>query len=106
MERIPMDPANRMVLREAPPDALRSFLTPTSQHFVLAALGIPRPRPGEWSVKVGGAVAQRQVLSLELLRALPSRTLTVTLECAGDPYAPDKPKRLSGISACETDLTA
>jgi len=26
MERIPMDPADRMVLREAPPDALRSFL--------------------------------------------------------------------------------
>ena len=58
-----MDPADRPVLREPPPDALRSFLTPTSQHFVLAALGIPRPRPGEWSVRVGGAVARRQVLS-------------------------------------------
>ena len=32
-------------LREAPPDALQSFITPTSQHFVLAALGIPRPGP-------------------------------------------------------------
>jgi sulfane dehydrogenase subunit SoxC len=93
MERIPMDPADRTVLREASPEALRSFLTPTSQHFVLAALGIPRPGRGEWSVTVGGAVARRQVLSLEALRALPSRTLTVTLECAGDPHAPDKPKR-------------
>ena len=45
MEKIPMDPADRTVLREAPPEALRSFLTPTSQHFVLAALGIPRPGP-------------------------------------------------------------
>src|SRR5262245_8909628 len=93
MERIPMEPANRAVLREAPLEALRSFVTPTSQHFVLAALGIPRPTPGEWSVRVGGAVARRQVLSLEVLLELPSRTLTVTLECAGDPYAPDKPKR-------------
>lgn len=88
-----MEPANRAILREAPLDALRSFVTPTSQHFVLAALGIPRPRPDEWSVTVGGAVARRQVLSLDVLRALPSRTLTVTLECAGDPYAPDQPKR-------------
>ncbi len=88
-----MDPANRTVLREAPLDALRSFLTPTPQHFVLAALGIPRPKPGEWSVTVGGAVARRRTLSLEAIRALPSRMLTVTLECAGDPYAPDKPTR-------------
>jgi hypothetical protein len=65
-----MDPANHAVLREAPPDALRSFITPTSQHFVLAALGIPRPRPGEWSVKVGGAVARHQVLSLGALNLL------------------------------------
>ncbi|HVG51776.1 MAG TPA: molybdopterin-dependent oxidoreductase [Xanthobacteraceae bacterium] len=93
MEKIPMDPADRTILREAPLDALRSFITPTSQHFVLAALGIPCPRPGEWSVRVGGAVTRRQVLSLEVLKALPSCTLTVTLECAGDPYAPDKPKR-------------
>lgn len=93
MEKVPMDPANRTVLREAPLDALRSFITPAPQHFVLAALGIPRPRPGEWSVTVGGAVARRRVLSLGAIQALPSRTLTVTLECAGDPYAPDRPTR-------------
>ena len=79
MERIAMDPANRAVLREAPLDALRSFLTPTSQHFVLAALGIPRPRPGEWSVRVGGAVVRRQVLSLEVLRALPAPSVTFSV---------------------------
>lgn len=93
MEKIPMDPANRTVLRETPLDALRSFMTPTPQHFVLAALGIPRPQPGDWSVTIGGAVTQRQTLSLDAIRALPSRALTVTLECAGDPYAPDKPTR-------------
>lgn len=93
MQKIPMQPANRTVLREPALEGLRSFITPTSQHFVLAALGIPRPRPGEWSLTIGGAVRRREILSLDELCALPSRTLTVTVECAGDPYDPDKPKR-------------
>jgi len=93
MTKILMDPANKTVLREAPFEALRSFITPTSNHFVLAALGIPRPKPDEWSVTVGGSVAQPQTLSLADIYALPAKTLAVTLECAGDPLNPDKPVR-------------
>lgn len=88
-----MDPANTTVLRETTPDSLRPFITPTSKHFVLAALGIPRPKRDEWTVTIGGAVAQPQSLSLEAIRGLPARTMTVTLECAGDPLSPDKPVR-------------
>ena len=88
-----MDPANVTVLREIAPDALRRFITPTPQHFVLAALGIPRPLDDEWPVTVTGAVASAQTLSLDAIRKLPARTLTVTLECAGDPLLPDQPVR-------------
>lgn len=93
MSKILMDPADTTVLREAPFEALRPFITPTPQHFVLAALGIPRPNPGEWSVTIGGSVARPQTLSLQDIRALPAQTLAITLECAGDPLAPDKPVR-------------
>jgi DMSO/TMAO reductase YedYZ molybdopterin-dependent catalytic subunit len=85
-----MEPANRAILREAPLDALRSFVTPTSQHFVLAALGIPRPRPDEWSVTVGGAVAAP---SSEFGHAAGLRRAAVSLSMRRGSYAPDKPKR-------------
>ena len=88
-----MDPADKTLLRDPPLAALRSFITPTSQHFILAALGIPQPDANEWSVTVEGSVAQPFTISLDDLRGLPARTLTVTIECAGDPVAPDKPVR-------------
>lgn len=93
MPRIVMDPANITVLREPAPDALRCFITPTRQHFVLAALGIPRPLDDEWPLTMTGAVASAQTISLDAIRRLPARTLTVTLECAGDPLRPDLPSR-------------
>lgn len=93
MPDIAMNPADTAILRETPFEALQSFITPTPRHFVLAALGIVRPDEREWTVTVGGAVKCRQVFSLADLRALPSRTLAVTLECAGDPLRPDLPVR-------------
>jgi DMSO/TMAO reductase YedYZ molybdopterin-dependent catalytic subunit len=88
-----MVPANTTVLREAPLEALQSFITATDHHFILAALGIPRPESDEWSVLVDGSVKQPYTLSLEAIRALPAQTLAVTTECAGDPLKPDKPTR-------------
>jgi hypothetical protein len=68
MERIPMDPANRGIARGA---AGRVAVVHNADvAIVLTALGIPRPRPGEWSVKVGGAMARHQVLSLGALNLL------------------------------------
>src|SRR6185437_13317173 len=93
MSSITMEPADTTILREVPFEALRSFITPTPQHFMLAALGIVRPNADEWKVTIGGSVKHRQVISLSELRALPSRTLAVTLECAGDPLKPDLPVR-------------
>lgn len=92
MSGILMDPA-KTVLREPPFEALRSFITPKPHHFVLAALGIPRPKPNDWSVTVGGSVARPQNLSLENIRSLPSKSFVITLECAGNPLDPDKPTR-------------
>jgi sulfane dehydrogenase subunit SoxC len=93
MPKIVMDPADKTVLRETTPGGVRSFITPTPSHFVLAALGIPRLSAEEWTVTVSGAVVQPQILSLQSIRELPARTMIVTLECAGDPLFPDKPVR-------------
>ena len=93
MPRMLMDPANQTILRETPHEALRTFITPTFKHFTLSALGIPRPRPGEWALTIEGAVAEPRRFSLHDIQKLPARTLIVTLECAGDPLQPDKPVR-------------
>jgi DMSO/TMAO reductase YedYZ molybdopterin-dependent catalytic subunit len=88
-----MNQTDAAVLREVPFEALQSFITPTPRHFILAALGVVRPDARDWTVTVRGAVKNRTVFSLTDLRALPSRTLAVTLECAGDPLRPDRPVR-------------
>ena len=76
---------DRPVITE--PGSLRSFITSTEDHFVLAALGIPRLDADTWVLEVTGSVDRELALSYSDLRALPSRALAVTLECAGDPLA-------------------
>jgi len=92
MSKISMEPADVSILKETPWHSLRSFITPSRDHYVVSALGIPHPSY-DWSVRVGGAVRQPLEIPLEAIRKIPPRTLTVTMECAGDPLAPDKPVR-------------
>ena len=82
---------DRPVITE--PGSLRSFITSTEDHFVLAALGIPRLDADTWVLEVTGSVDRELALSYSDLRALPSRASAVTLECAGDPLDLDRPLR-------------
>jgi DMSO/TMAO reductase YedYZ molybdopterin-dependent catalytic subunit len=67
---------------EAPARALDAPFT--SPHFVRTNFDIPQLGEGH-AFEVGGAVANRLRLDTEALRALaPSRTVAVTLECAGN----------------------
>lgn len=97
------DPLNR----EAPLDALAAALTPTPSFYRRSHFPVPRADADAWRLRVGGEVARPLSLTLAELRALPRRTLAVTLECAGNgrslmrPVPPGTPWGLAAVSTAE-----
>ena len=81
--------------RGLPLEALRYSLTPTGMHFLLIPFDIPEVDAGKWQLKVGGLVANPVNLTLEDIKQRPSRTLAVTMECAGNGRALMNPRPLS-----------
>lgn len=79
-------------------------LVPAGRHYVRAHFAIPSG-PGE--IRITGAVREPRSVSLEAVRALPSRTLPVTLECAGngrkflDPQVPGEQWGLGAVATAE-----
>ncbi|HUS15346.1 MAG TPA: sulfite oxidase [Chloroflexia bacterium] len=69
---------------ETPPTALAPGATPTPLFYVRTNFAPPSVAAEDWRLTVGGAVARPLTLDLAALHALPSRTLPVTLECAGN----------------------
>jgi sulfane dehydrogenase subunit SoxC len=67
-----------------PLESLRHDLTPVGLHYLLIHFDIPDVEEHLWRLEVGGHVARRREFTLEELKARPSRTLAVTLECAGN----------------------
>lgn len=63
---------------------LNSRVTPTECFYVRNHFPTPALTAGGWSLTVGGAVLHPLRLGLEELRSLPSRTVTATMECAGN----------------------
>jgi len=78
-----------------PLEALRYDVTPTGLHYLLVHFDIPALDPAEWRLQVGGLVDRPALLDLDAIRALPRRTLTVTLECAGNGRARLAPRPIS-----------
>src|ERR1700733_9317753 len=68
--------------RATPLRALERPSTPTQLHFVRNHFAVPALDPGSWSVRLTGSERSFAV-GPALLRSLPSRTLSVVLECAG-----------------------
>jgi len=67
-----------------PLEALRYDLTPAGLHYCLVHFDVPALAPPAWRLAVDGRVDTPLSLSLDELRAMPSRSVTVTLECAGN----------------------
>src|SRR6478736_4498092 len=65
-------------------EALRHDVTPTGLHYLLNHFDVPYVADDRWQVEVAGCVARPATVSLDEIKALPSRTLAVTLECAGN----------------------
>ena len=70
---------------ETPVALLDAFITPIEHFFVRSHLPVPPSLDAAaWTLTVDGEVAAPLRLSLADLRALPTATVTMTLECAGN----------------------
>lgn len=82
-------------------DRQEGVITPAGRHYVRSHFSFPSPRE---TVEVRGAIRTSRSIHLDALRALPARTATVTLECAGngraflEPPAPGEQWRLGAVS--------
>jgi len=81
--------------RGMPLEALRYDLTPTGLHYLLIHFDIPAVDASAWRLKVGGRVRTQRELTLDEIRAMPARTLAVTMECAGNGRARLSPRPMS-----------
>ncbi len=95
--REPLNAETRLDLHEG-------ALTAPGRHYVRSHFAFPVAPD---AIAFGGAVRAERTVTLAELRALPSRTLTVTLECAGngrgylEPPAPGEQWRLGAVSTAE-----
>jgi DMSO/TMAO reductase YedYZ molybdopterin-dependent catalytic subunit len=69
---------------ESPFTSLDSFITPNELFYVRNHFTTPKLDQRSWRLKVEGAVNKSLELTYDQLRKLPSRTVTATLECAGN----------------------
>ncbi|CAN5130430.1 sulfite oxidase [soil metagenome] len=67
-----------------PLEALALDVTPVGLHYLLIHYDIPVVDPAAWRLRLDGCVERVLSLSLDDLRARPSVTQEVTLECAGN----------------------
>lgn len=85
----PTPPPRRIVTEhplnaETPLEALTAPAVPVGTFYVRSNFAAPEVSPGTWRLTVSGRVERPVELSLADLQALPAKTLTVTVECAGN----------------------
>src|ERR1051326_4692016 len=78
-----------------PLEALRYPITPTRMHYLLVHYDIPDVNAETWRLNIGGLVRKPLSLSLDEIKARPSQTMAVTMECAGNGRALFAPRRIS-----------
>ena len=78
-----------------PLEALRYDLTPPGLHYLLVHYDIPQVDEATYRLSVNGMVERPVELDLPTLRAMPARTVAVTLECAGNGRARMHPRPVS-----------
>jgi DMSO/TMAO reductase YedYZ molybdopterin-dependent catalytic subunit len=89
------------------PALIGSVVMPNAHFYVRNHFQIPKLDPDTYRLSVGGAVDRRLSLGLRDLRNMPSQTMVVTLECAGngrtlfDPPVPGEKWNLGAVSTAE-----
>jgi DMSO/TMAO reductase YedYZ molybdopterin-dependent catalytic subunit len=90
-----------------PLEALRHPVTPLGLHYLLTHFDIPLVDARSWRLEIGGNVERPLTLGLDEVKERPSRTLAVTLECAGNgrallsPRANSQPWLLEAVGTAE-----
>ena len=69
---------------EFPFSSLNSSLTPNEQFFVRSHFSVPKIELKDWNLRVEGRVERPAVLTYDQLVAMPARTVTMVMECAGN----------------------
>jgi DMSO/TMAO reductase YedYZ molybdopterin-dependent catalytic subunit len=85
------DPSSGLIVREREPlnlempfSSLDGFITPNELFYVRGHFPIPEISANDWRLKIEGEVEAPFELNYEELRAMDPRTITATLECAGN----------------------
>ena len=93
--------------RGMPLEALRFDVTPAGLHYLLIHFDIAGGDEAQWRLEVHGEVREPLSIGMAELKAMPARTLRVTLECAGNgrgqvsPRYPSVPWLEEGVSTAE-----
>jgi DMSO/TMAO reductase YedYZ molybdopterin-dependent catalytic subunit len=90
---------------ELAPEALIGEVTETRRFFRRNHFSMPQLNPSTYRLEVSGLVRRHLSVSLADLRRLPSASITVTLECAGngrDRFSPEVPGERWGLGAVST----
>jgi len=80
---------------------------PSARFYIRNHFGIPDLEPASWRLHVDGLVKRRLSLDFAQLRAMPSTSAVVTLECAGNgrgrlkPPVPGEQWGLGAVSTAE-----
>jgi len=69
---------------EMPFSSLDGFITPNESFYVRCHFPIPEISASDWRLRIEGEVEAPFELSYDELRTMESRTITATLECAGN----------------------
>ena len=75
-----------------PLEALSYDVTPLGLHFLLTHFDIPMIDPRAWKLIIDGSVGNPVTLTLADLAAMPTMTIPVVLECAGNGRARLEPR--------------
>lgn len=92
---------------ELPLPLQHGVITPNSLHYVRSHFAAPSLTLDSWRLQVDGAVGRALTLDFAALSQLPSRTLTITMECAGNgrtsfqPPADGEPWQYGAVSTAE-----
>ncbi|MFB3739133.1 MAG: sulfite oxidase [Candidatus Velamenicoccus archaeovorus] len=81
--------------RGMPLEAMRYDITPAGLHYLIIHFDVPEMDERRHRLVVGGNVDRPLELTMQDLRALPARTIPVTLECAGNGRARLEPRPIS-----------
>ena len=87
-------------------EAMRYPVTPSGMHYLVIHFDIPDVNVDHWRLNVGGLVSNPLSLSLDDIKRRPTRTMAVTMECAGNGRSLLNPRVISQPWATEGIGTA